>query len=247
MDGVMIVTGAGRGIGAAIAQLAGRRGYKVCVNYHKRADRAEQIVASITAEGGKAIAVKADVAEEPDVIRLFSTCDDQLGRVDVLVNNAGIIGDISPTFEVTYENLARMYAVNVFGTILCAREAIRRMSTKHGGKGGAIVNISSIAARLRYLKGLAGYAASKAAIDTFTVGLATEVGPFGVRVNAVRPGLIDTEMHKGLEENFTAVAKTVPLGARSASPDEVAATVLWLVSEEASYVTGAVLDVTGGR
>ena len=247
MDGVMIVTGASRGIGAAIAQLAGRRGYKVCVNYHQRADRAEQIVVSITAEGGKAIAVKADVAEEPDVIRLFSTCDDQLGRVDVLVNNAGIIGDISPIFEVTSENLARMYAVNVFGTILCTREAIRRMSTKHGGKGGAIVNISSIAARLRYLKGLAGYAASKAAIDTFTVGLATEVGPFGVRVNAVRPGLIDTEMHKGLEENFTAVAKTVPLGARSASPDEVAATVLWLVSEEASYVTGAVLDVTGGR
>ena len=247
MSGVIIVTGAGRGIGAAIAQLAGRRGYKVCVNYHQRDDRAGQIVEAITSGGGTAIAVKADVAIESDVLRLFSTCDDQLGSVTVLVNNAGIIGDKSPTDQVTSENLTRLLAVNVTGSFLCAREAIRRMSTENGGNGGSIVNISSIATRLRYLKGLVGYAASKAAIDVFTFGLATEVGPIGIRVNAVRPGLIDTEMHRGLEDNFATVAKTVPLGARAASPVEVAATVLWLVSEDASYVNGAILDVTGGR
>ena len=247
MSGVIIVTGAGRGIGAAVAQLAGSRGYMVCVNYHQRDDRAGQIVEAITSKGGKAIAVKADVAVESDVVRLFSTCDDQLGPVTVLVNNAGIIGDISPSDKITPENLARLFAVNVTGAFLCAREAIRRMSTENGGNGGSIVNISSIAARLRYLKGLVGYAASKAAIDTLTFGLATEVGPLGIRVNAVRPGLIDTEMHKGLEQNFAAVSKTVPLGARAASPNEVATTVLWLASDEASYVNGAVLDVTGGR
>ena len=247
MSEVIIVTGAGRGIGAAVAQLAGLRGFKVCVNYHQRDDRAGQIVEAITSKGGKAIAVKADVAVESDVVRLFSTCDDQLGPVTVLVNNAGIIGDISPSDKITPENLARLFAVNVTGAFLCAREAIRRMSTEKGGSGGSIVNISSIAARLRYLKGLVGYAASKAAIDTFTSGLATEVGPVGIRVNAVRPGLIDTEMHKGLEQNFAAVSKTVPLGARPASPNEVATTVLWLASDEASYVNGAVLDVTGGR
>ena len=247
MSGIIIATGAGRGIGAAVARLAGRHGYSVCVNYCHKDDRAGQIVEAITSAGGKAIAVKADVAVESEVLRLFSTCDDQLGPVTVLVNNAGIIGDKLPTDQVTSENLARLFAVNVTGPFLCAREAIRRMSTETGGNGGSIVNISSIAARLRYLKGLVGYAASKAAIDAFTFGLATEVGPVGIRVNAVRPGLIDTEMHKGLEENFTAGAKTVPLGARAASPDEVAATVLWLVSDEASYVNGAVLDVTGGR
>lgn len=247
MPGVIIVTGASRGIGAAIARLAGRHGYNVCVNYCHKGDRADQVVESILSYGVKAIAVQADVGVEADVVRLFTTCDDQLGPVSVLVNNAGIIGDKSSTDQVTSENLARILVVNVTGSFLCAREAIRRMSTENGGNGGSIVNISSIAARLRYLKGLVGYAASKAAIDTFTFGLATEVGPAGIRVNAVRPGLIDTEMHKGLEDNFATVAKTVPLGARAASPDEVAATVLWLVSEDASYVNGAVLDVTGGR
>lgn len=249
MAQVMIVTGGSRGIGAAVARLAGRRGYAVCVNYRQRADRADEVVAAIAADRGKAISVQADVAIEADVERLFAACDAEFGPVTVLVNNAGILGDLSPIAGVTAENVSRIFAVNVTGSLLCAREAIRRMAPQSGGHGGSIVNVSSIGARLGYLLDLVPYAASKGAIDTFTIGLAKEVGPLGIRVNAVRPGLIDTEIHEshGKGSKFEATARTVPLGARPASADEVATTVLWLASDEASYVTGALLDVTGGR
>lgn len=240
----MIVTGASRGIGAAIARLAGRRGYAVCVNYRERADQAGDVVASITAAGGQAILVAADVSREAEARRLFETCDARLGPVTALVNNAGITGPAAPVVDTTLDDVARVFAVNVSSVLLCAREAARRMAP---ARGGVIVNVSSIAARLRYLPGLIPYTASKAAVDSCTLGLAEELGPLGIRVNAVRPGLIDTDMHEGRKERFAAVARTVPLLGRAASPDEVATTVLWLVSDEASYVTGALLDVTGGR
>ncbi len=247
MARVMIVTGGSRGIGAAVARLAGRLGYAVCVNYRERADRARDVVSSIVAGGGSAVAVQADVSIETDVGRLFAACDAALGPVTVLVNNAGVAGDSSPIADITSDNLRRILGVNIWSTILCAREAIRRMSPRNGGQGGAIVNISSIGARVGYLPGLVAYAASKGAIDTLTIGLAKEVGCLGIRVNAVRPGLIDTEMHEGRRESFQAIARTVPLLARAASADEVASAVLWLASDEASYVSGALVDVTGGR
>lgn len=247
MVGVMVVTGGSRGIGAAVARLGAEREYAVCVNYRERADRAGEVVEAITKEGGKALAVQADVALEADVKRLFHACDAELGPVTLLVNNAGIIGAPTPTTELSLDNVSRIFTVNVTGAMLCAREAVQRMSTESGGKGGVIVNVSSIAARLGYLPGMVAYAAAKAAIDTFTVGLAREVGSQGIRVNAVRPGLIETEIHEGRWDKFEATAKTVPLGSRAASPNEVARSIMWLASDEASYVTGAILDVTGGR
>lgn len=248
MSGVMIVTGAGKGIGAAVAELAGRRGYAVCVNYAHSKDAAEAVVARVAGAGGRAIAVQADVSQPAEAKRLFEETDRRLGKLDALVNNAGIIGRQCRVDEVDAALLAEVFAVNTFSYFYCAREAIRRMSTKHGGKGGAIVSISSAAARHGGLAMEAHYAASKGAIDSFTVGLAKEVGKEGVRVNAIRPGMIATDIHQahGGDAAVRAVAPTVPLG-REGFPMEVAEAALWLCSDAASYVHGAILDVSGGR
>jgi NAD(P)-dependent dehydrogenase (short-subunit alcohol dehydrogenase family) len=248
MAKVMVVTGAGKGIGAAIAELAGQRGYAVCVNYAHSKDAAEQIVARIVAAGGEAIAVRADVSQPAEARRLFEETDARLGKVEALVNNAGIIGRQCRTDEIDAALLAEVFAVNTFSYFYCAREAIRRMSTKHGGNGGAIVNISSAAARHGGLPMESHYAASKGAIDSFTVGLAKEIGKEGVRVNAIRPGMIATDIHQahGGEAAIRAVAPTVPIG-REGFPMEVAEAALWLCSDASSYVHGAVLDVSGGR
>jgi len=241
----MIVTGGSRGIGAATARLAATRGYAVCVNYRKERGAAEALARELD---GKAIAVAADVAEEADVVRLFETVDRSLGPVTALVNNAGIV-DLGTRVEaITPARLQRMFAVNVFGSFLCAREAVKRMSRRHGGKGGVIVNVSSIAAKLGGAGEYVDYAAAKGAIDTFTVGLAKEVGADGIRVNAVRPGIIRTEIHlssgdPGRVERIGAVA---PLG-RPGEAEEVARVILWLASDESSYMSGALVDVSGGR
>ena len=241
----MIVTGGSRGIGAATVRLAATRGYAVCVNYRKERGAAEALARELE---GKAIAVAADVAEEADVVRLFETVDRSLGPVTALVNNAGIV-DLGTRVEaITPARLQRMFAVNVFGSFLCAREAVKRMSRRHGGKGGVIVNVSSIAAKLGGAGEYVDYAAAKGAIDAFTVGLAREVGADGIRVNAVRPGIIRTEIHlssgdPGRVERIGAVA---PLG-RPGEAEEVARVILWLASEESSYMSGALVDVSGGR
>jgi len=243
MDKVMIVTGGGRGIGAATARLAAERGYAVCINYLRDKDSAEKLAREL-----KAIAVAGDVAKEADVLKLFETVDRQLGRVTALVNNAGIVGKGTRVEAMTVERIERMFAVNVTGTMLCAREAVKRMSKRHGGHGGAIVNLSSIAARLGSPGEYVDYAAAKAAVDTFTIGLAKEVGAEGIRVNAVRPGVIRTEIHatSGDPARVDRIGATAALG-RAGEPEEIARAVLWLLSDEASYLTGALLDVTGGR
>ena len=240
----MVVTGGGRGIGAATARLAAAEGYRVCVNYRKDKAAAEKLAQELK----NSIAVAADVSSEADVVRLFETVDRSLGRVTVLVNNAGIVDLASRVEKITAERLARMFAINVAGSFLCAREAIRRMSTRHGGKGGAIVNLSSVAARLGGPGEYVDYAASKGAIDSFTIGLAKELGGDGIRVNAVRPGIIRTEIHltSGDPGRVDRIGVTAPL-ARPGEPEEVARTILWLASDAASYVTGAILDVAGGR
>jgi NAD(P)-dependent dehydrogenase (short-subunit alcohol dehydrogenase family) len=245
MGGVMIVTGGSRGIGAATARLAATRGYAVCVNYRKERGAAEALARELD---GKAIAVAADVAEEADVVRLFETVDRSLGPVTALVNNAGIV-DLGIRVEaITPARLQRMFAVNVFGSFLCAREAVKRMSRRHGGKGGAIVNLSSIAAKLGGPGEYVDYAAAKGAIDTFTVGLAKEVGAEGIRVNAVRPGIIRTEIHlsSGDPARVERIGAAAPLG-RPGDAEEVARVILWLASEESSYMSGALVDVSGGR
>lgn len=241
----MVVTGASRGIGAAVARLAGRSGYNVCVNYLRSEDAANQVLAGIRSDGGDGIAIQADVGSDEQVTALFEKVDLQLGRIDVLVNNAGILAR-RRVEDIVGAELTAIFRANVFSTFYCSREAVRRMSTQRGGKGGAIVNLSSVASRLGGLAGGSHYAATKGAIDTFTVALAKEVGKEGVRVNAVRPGLIETEIHAvhgGLDPEL---AKAVPLG-RSGSAEEVARVILWLVSDAASYVHGAVVDVAGGR
>ena len=245
MGGVMIVTGGGRGIGAATARLAAARGYAVCVNYRKERAAAEALVRELD---GKSIAVAADVAEEADVVRLFETVDRRLGPVTALVNNAGIV-DLGIRVEaITPARLQRMFAVNVFGSFLCAREAVKRMSRRHGGKGGVIVNVSSIAAKLGGAGEYVDYAAAKGAIDTFTVGLAKEVGAEGIRVNAVRPGIIRTEIHlsSGDPGRVERIGAAAPLG-RPGEAEEVARVIVWLASEESSYMSGALVDVSGGR
>jgi NAD(P)-dependent dehydrogenase (short-subunit alcohol dehydrogenase family) len=245
---IALITGASRGIGAATAKLAAAQGYAVCVNYRKRVDAAESIVAAIAAAGGRAIAVQADVAVESDVTRLFETCDRELGRLTALVNNAGILETQMRVDEMDSGRLQRVLAANVTGSFLCAREAIRRMSTRHGGGGGAIVNVSSGASRLGSPGEYVDYAASKGAIDTLTIGLAQEVAQEGIRVNAVRPGFIYTDIHaSGGEPNRVDRVKAfVPLR-RGGTADEVARAILWLLSDEASFTTGSFIDVTGGR
>ena len=248
MSKVMLVTGGSRGIGAATAVLAAQRGYAVCVNYVSNLTAADGVVATIEKAGGKAIAVGADVASESDVIRLFETVDRTLGRVDALVNNAAILDVQSRLENLNAARLNRILATNVTGAFLCAREAVRRMSTKHGGAGGAIVNVSSAAARLGSAGEYVDYAASKGAIDTMTLGLSKEVATEGIRVNAVRPGVIYTEIHaSGGEPGRPDRVKDVIPMKRSGQAIEVANAILWLLSDESSYTTGALLDVTGGR
>jgi NAD(P)-dependent dehydrogenase (short-subunit alcohol dehydrogenase family) len=248
MNRVAIITGASRGIGAATARLAAARGYAVCVNYLKRADAAAAVVDDITAAGGRALAVAADVAVEAEVVRLFETVDAELGRVTALVNNAAILERQIRVEEVDAERLQRILATNVVGAFLCAREAVRRMSTRHGGDGGAIVNVSSAAARLGAAGEYVDYAASKGAVDTLTIGLAREVAGEGIRVNAVRPGYIYTDMHAsgGEAARVDRIKGDLPLR-RGGQPLEVAQAILWLLSDEASYATGTFIDLAGGR
>ena len=244
----MVVTGGGRGIGAATARLAAAGGFAVCVNFLKNRDSADRLVDEIKSSGGTAIAVAADVSSEADVVRLFESVDRSLGRVSALVNNAGIVDLGTRVEKITAARLQRMFAINVTGSFLCAREAIKRMSTRHGGQGGAIVNLSSIAAKLGGPGEYVDYAASKGAIDTFTIGLAKELGGDGIRVNAVRPGIIRTGIHgaSGDPGRVERIGATAPLG-RPGDAEEVARAILWLVSDAASYTTGAILDVSGGR
>jgi len=248
MTGVLIVTGASRGIGASCARAGGGRGYKVCVNYNTSPDRAQAIVDGIVKAGGQAIAVKADVTTEAGVKTLFETTDRELGTVTALVNNAGTILRQARVEECEAGSLESLFKVNVVSQFLCAREAIRRMSTKHGGKGGAIVNISSVHSRLGAPGLFVSYAATKGAIDTFTFGLGLEVAAEGIRVNAVRPGIINTELHAigGDPQRAQRYGGTVPIG-REGQPEEVAEAVMWLLSDTASYVVGALVDVGGGR
>ena len=248
MKKVLVITGAGRGIGAATARLAGEAGYAVCVNYRQNREAAERVVADIEAAGGKAIAVAADVSIEADVVRLFQTVDDRLGRLTGLVNNAAVLETQLRVDAMTAARIHRVLSTNVIGAFMCAREAVRRLSLKHGGSGGAIVNVSSGAARLGSPGEYVDYAASKGAIDTLTVGLAGEVADEGIRVNAVRPAFIYTEMHAsgGEPDRVDRVKSLVPMQ-RGGTPEEVAAAILWLLSDEASFTTGAFIEVTGGR
>jgi NAD(P)-dependent dehydrogenase (short-subunit alcohol dehydrogenase family) len=248
MSGVMIVTGGGRGIGAATARLAAERGYAVCIGYLKDDKAAGAVARDIVRGGGKAIAVAGDVAVEADVLRLFETSDRELGPLTALVNNAGIVATRARLDAVSADRMQRLFATNILGSFLCAREAVKRMSTRHGGKGGAIVNVSSGAARLGSPGEWVDYAATKGAIDTMTIGLSKELAEEGIRVNCVRPGFVHTEMHAGAGEpdRIERLRDSIPMK-RGGEPEEVARAVLWLLSEEASYSTGALLDVTGGR
>jgi len=245
---VVLITGASRGIGAATARLAAARGYAVCVNYRANADAANRVVADIEQAGGRAVAVQADVAVEADVVRMFEACDTHLGRLSALVNNAGILETQMRVEAMDAGRLQRVLATNVTGAFICAREAVKRMSTRHGGRGGAIVNLSSRAAVLGSPNEYVDYAASKAAVDTFTTGLAHEVAQEGIRVNAIRAGVITTDIHAsgGEPGRVDRVKASVPMR-RGGTAEEVAHAVLWLLSDEASYTTGTFLDVSGGR
>lgn len=246
--GVMIVTGGGRGIGAATVRLAANRGYAVCVNYLRNRDAAEALASEITRGGGRAIAVAGDVSKEADVIALFDAAQAKLGAISALVNNAGILERQSRLDDMEAARFERVFATNITGAFLCAREAVRRMSTRHGGRGGAIVNVSSMASRLGSAGEYIDYAASKGAIDALTIGLAREVAEEGIRVNAVRPGVIYTGLHAsgGEAGRVDRVKAAVPMK-RGGQPEEVARAILWLASDEASYSTGAFIDVSGGR
>jgi NAD(P)-dependent dehydrogenase (short-subunit alcohol dehydrogenase family) len=246
--GTLMVTGASRGIGAAIAALAGKRGYAVAANFATGQTEAARVVDEIVAGGGSAVAIQADVSDEAQIVRLFETAERELGPIKALVNNAAITGGFARVEDVSSEALARVFAVNVSGTILCSREAVRRMSTRRGGSGGAIVNVSSRAAHYGGAGEWVHYAASKGAIDSFTIGLAREVATEGIRVNAVAPGLIETGLHaaNGEPGRLQRMMPTIPMQ-RAGRPIEVAEGVLWLLSPAASYVTGAILEMGGGR
>jgi NAD(P)-dependent dehydrogenase (short-subunit alcohol dehydrogenase family) len=245
---ILVVTGGGRGIGAATARMAGARGYDVCVNYRANRDAASRVVEDVQAAGRRAIAVAADVSVDADVVRLFETCDRELGRLDALVNNAAILEKQTRLDAMDAARITRVLATNVVGPFLCAREAVRRMSTKYGGHGGAIVNVSSGASRLGSPNEYIDYAASKGALDTMTTGLAREVAAEGIRVNAVRAGHIYTDLHaSGGEPNRVERVKSLVAMKRGGQPEEIASAILWLLSSEASYATGAFLDVSGGN
>jgi len=247
MDQVAIVTGGSRGIGRATALAAAARGYKVVVGYASNKAAADEVVAKIESSNGKAIAVKCDVGSEADILHLFKQAD-AFGPLGVLVNNAGVVDMTARVDEMSAERLHRMMNVNVVGSIICAREAVKRLSTRHGGKGGVIINLSSVAATLGSPAQYVDYAASKGAIDTFTLGLAREVASEGIRVAAIRPGLIDTDIHAsgGEPDRAHRLAHNVPMK-RVGQAEEIANAVVWLMSDEASYVTGTILDVSGGR
>lgn len=248
MSDVIVITGASRGIGAATARLAGARGMSVAVNYNASAVEAEEVVKAVERAGGKAVAIAADVSTDAGVTHLFETVDAQLGTVTQLFNNAGVFQRYETATEIKAETLERIWRVNISSQFLCAREAVRRMSTKRGGKGGAIVNMSSAGAYVGGAGGILAYAASKGAIDTITRGLALECADQGIRVNAVRPGFIETGIHDqtGEAERLKRVVATVPVG-RIGRPEEVAEAVLWLLSPAASYVTDTLMDLAGGR
>jgi NAD(P)-dependent dehydrogenase (short-subunit alcohol dehydrogenase family) len=248
MSKVMIVTGGSRGIGAATARLAGERGYAVCVNYRQDASAAAAVVADIEKAGSRALAVAGDMSSEKDIINLFETTDAELGTLTVLVNNAGIVDVQSRVEDYSLERLQRMFSINITGAFLCAREAVRRMATNRGGAGGAIVNVSSAAARLGGPNEYVDYAASKGAMDSMTIGLAKEVAADGIRVNAVRPGLIYTDIHAsgGEAGRVDRLKNGVPMQ-RGGTAEEVARVILWLASDDASYTTGALVECSGGR
>jgi NAD(P)-dependent dehydrogenase (short-subunit alcohol dehydrogenase family) len=248
MSGIAIITGGSRGIGAAATRLLAAHGYDVAINYRSRQAAAEAVAAAAQEHGVRALTVQGDVAKEADVLRLFEAVEEELGRPSALVNNAGIVGPTGRGEDMEAAGLRALFELNVVGSILCAREAVRRMSTRRGGQGGAIVNVSSIAARLGSANVFVPYAATKGAIDSFTRGLAREVGPDGIRVNAVAPGMIDTEIHAPLggSERYPPVIEATPLR-RVGTPDEVAQAILWLLSDAASFVTGSVVEIGGGR
>lgn len=248
MNPTLLVTGGSRGIGAATALLAAQRGYAVAVNYTTNSLAADEVVRQIRAQGGNAITVQADVSDEAQIMAMFQKIDAKLGRLTALVNNAGVVDVAARVDEMSVARLKRMFDINVLGSFVCAREAVKRMSTRFGGSGGVIVNVSSAAARLGGGGQYVDYAASKGAIDTFTVGLAKEVACEGIRVNAVRPGIIETEIHAsgGQPDRIRQMAPQVPMQ-RAGSAEEVAQAIMWLLSGDASYTTGTLLDVTGGR
>lgn len=248
MNKIIIITGASRGIGAATAKRAAAQGYAVCVNYLRQQKTAEKIVAEILSDGGKAIAVSADISNESDVVRMFETVDVQLGTVSALVNNAGILQKQMRVDEMSAERLNRIFSVNITGYFLCARQAVKRMSTRYGGSGGAIVNVSSAASRLGSAGEYVDYAASKGAIDTLTTGLSQEVASEMIRVNAVRPGFIYTDIHAngGEPDRVDRIKTAIPMQ-RGGQPEEVANAIMWLLSDAASYVTGTFIDAAGGR
>ncbi|MEP6968792.1 MAG: SDR family NAD(P)-dependent oxidoreductase [Betaproteobacteria bacterium] len=248
MKPIALITGGSRGIGAATALCAARHGFAVAVNYTRNLDAAKRVVQQIEAAGGSAIAVQADVADEDQILAMYQAIDAQLGPVTALVNNAGVVEVAARVDAMSAARIRRMFDINVLGTFLCTREALKRMSTRHGGKGGSIVNVSSVAARLGGPGQYVDYGASKGAIDTFTIGLAKEVAGEGVRVNAVRPGIIETDIHAsgGQPQRAREMAPLVPMQ-RAGSAEEVANAIVWLMLPEASYVSGANIDVAGGR
>ena len=248
MNPTLLITGGSRGIGAAAAVLAARDGWDVAINYTRDAAAAERVAAQVREAGRRALVLQADVSDEAQVLAMFAAVDKDFGPLRGMVNNAGVVDLPARVDEMSLQRLMRMFAINLTGSFLCAREAVKRMSTKHGGAGGVIVNLSSAAARLGSPGQYVDYAAAKAGIDTFTLGLAREVAAEGIRVNAVRPGLIDTEIHAsgGLPDRAKQLAPTVPMQ-RTGSAEEVAQAIVWLLSDASSYTTGSVIDVTGGR